>query len=305
MSSPLEATCEFVANVAQSVLRGPPVIILGSGASLAYGVGGMSELGEYLRETVKPQGVEETETWNRFLAALSKTNNLEAALQNVDVSGRLLGEIIQATHQLVAKDDLRVLASVVEGHTKLALTRLLRHLFQSTHQRLSIVTPNYDRLAEYAAHVAGYSHYSGFLPGHIGLFADAKPPEQQKRCVNVWKVHGSIDWFEDQQQQPICVPDVSAAQSLLPLIVTPGNTKYERALQEPFRTCLSMADVALSEASAYLCVGFGFRDSHIEPKLVRRLRQKNAPVIILAKTLTGEARKFISSHLKQDFVALE
>ena len=65
------------------------------------------------------------------------------------------------------------------------------------------------------------------------------------------------------------------------------------------------ADNALGSAKAVLCVGYGFRDTHIEPKLVDRCREHGMPLVILAKTLTPQARKFLSDNAGANYVAFE
>jgi len=49
-------------------------------------------------------------------------------------------------------------------------------------------------------------------------------------------------------------------------------SKFQRTHDEPFRSAIQGADLALEHAKGYVCVGFGFRDTHIEPKLVERCR---------------------------------
>ena len=63
--------------------------------------------------------------------------------------------------------------------------------------------------------------------------------------------------------------------------------------------------MALGEATAYLCVGYGFRDTHIQPKLVARCRQRNVPIVVLAETLTNEARQFLARNVGTTYLAME
>jgi hypothetical protein len=122
----------------------------------------------------------------------------------------------------------------------------------------------------------------------------------------VWKVHGSVDWFLDESQVALALPfEAEFPGSLTPLMVTPGTTKYEETHQEPFRSIITQADLALEHASAYLCIGYGFNDSHIQPKLVQKVRTQSTPIVILAHTLTSNARDFLSGCPSAQFLALE
>jgi len=193
----------------------------------------------------------------------------------------------------------------------LPLARLYRHLFNSTNRTISVVTPNYDRLAEYAADRAGYCHHTGFSYGYLrqrqsGSRLSFRQDNQQARTVDIWKVHGCLDWFIDQDGQVIALTSArSIPTGRRPAIVTPGIEKYERTHLEPFRSIIAGADGALARASAYLCVGFGFNDTHIQPKLLERWKRGDAFLVVLAKELSATAKTMLEGANGQHFLALE
>ena len=100
-----------------------------------------------------------------------------------------------------------------------------------------------------------------------------------------------------------------------PLIVTRGVSKYERTHDEPFRSAIQGADAALDAASSFLCVGYGFRDHHIQPKIVERwpplydgfndvgreIVQAQNPTQIAEVALLGGERKAGASVLLMEF----
>ncbi len=94
-------------------------------------------------------------------------------------------------------------------------------------------------------------------------------------------------------------------KSLTPLIVTPGFNKFERTHDEPFRSAIQGADRVLIGAEGYLCVGFGFRDTHIEPKIIERCRQKSVPIVVLGRSLTDEAKSFLRSKAGVKHLGIE
>lgn len=119
-------------------------------------------------------------------------------------------------------------------------------------------------------------------------------------------MHGSLDWFCNDQGTVVSLPfSGKIPEGLLPLVVTPGVSKYERTHDEPFRSAIRGADVALDAAEAFLCIGYGFRDTHIQPKLVERCRQRNVPIVILARTLTEEAKQFLRQNAGTEYLAME
>jgi len=299
---------ETIVQLAQRCLETMPVIILGSGASMPYGVGGMSELQQHLQRAVSPTPGDES-ALDSFKKSLKITNDLEKSLQETTLPDTVIRSIVLETRARVLADDLTVFNRVVANPQELQLSRLYRHLFNSTHTTLSVVTTNYDRLAEYAADAAGYNHETGFSPGFYRSFiAPGTRPQtpDQQRTVQVWKVHGSVDWYLDDNQIALALPFGAAfPESLTPLLVTPGARKYEQTHSEPFRSIITQADTALQGAAGYLSLGYGFNDIHIQPKLVQRVRTSSTPIVILARTLTPNAREFLSDCNSSQFLALE
>jgi len=301
---------ELAIRIASDCIVGVPVMVMGSGASCAYGIRGMYPLSEYLIEQVAPAG-DDVECWETFKAELQQ-HDLEKALQKVTVSDRLHRQIVAHTRQMILNDERAIYDRLVTGDTVLGLSRLLRHLFQSTHRVLDVVTTNYDRLVEYAVCQAKFRCNTGFSDGALRHFhckkSDAKHYTRHAnfRCVDVWKVHGSVDWFQDAAATPIGLLDhASLSDTFSPLIVTPGVAKYSRTHQEPFRSIISFADDALSAARGYLCVGYGFGDDHIEPKLIQRTVDLRPSIVILARTLRPGAKAFLSNHMHSKVVAFE
>lgn len=68
---------------AQDYYSKAPVIILGSGASMAFGLPGMGELAEHIKANVNTSAIpiHETGSWSEFCGLLDTGIDLEAALQ--------------------------------------------------------------------------------------------------------------------------------------------------------------------------------------------------------------------------------
>lgn len=285
-----------------------PVIVLGSGASASHGISGMGALRDFLSEQVSATVDEDRAVWDQFKSSLSSGKGLEPALDEISLSESLFQEVVRQSRKLVLRDDQRLFERVASNEVSLGPSKLFRHLFNSTHKTISVVTTNYDRMAEYAADVANYSHFTGFRPGYWRPFSDNTSASQHPghRTVEIWKVHGSVDWFLDIHGVPVALPDNEAyTESLKPLMVTPGLTKYEITHHEPFRSIIRNSDNALAGASSYLCVGYGFNDGHIQPKLVDKVVRQSVPIVILARTLTPSAKKLLSDIGQSQFLALE
>jgi hypothetical protein len=301
---------EAIFRKAQKCLELNPVIVLGSGASAAYGIPGMGGLAEHLVKNVVPSTAD-AKAWATFNEELVRVKDLELTLQRVEVSKGLLRQIIFETWKLIAGADHDVFLKSLENPHHFALSRLFRHLLNSTNANLVVVTPNYDCLAEYAANAAGFASYLGFSDGYLG-YEDSDSPwtiyrfGRPEKTVNVWKVHGSIDWFRNTDVGVLRLPSVRILPTgFEPVIVTPGTNKYETTHQEPFRSVLSRADQALATASSYISIGYGFNDEHIQPKLIRGLKREKKPLVVLSRTLTESAKRTLLSGEISNFVAFE
>ena len=302
---------EQVAKLCQNCASHTPVIVLGSGASIPHGIKGMGDLALFLKSKVDPSGGPEIDAWNEVLSRLEAGKHLEESLIGVQLPQNLVVKIVQKTWEFIATDDFQLFKASVAGKVKFPLTRLFSGQFKSTNKNIDVITPNYDRVVEYATDLGGFIHHNGFFPGY--LRRTVRPGDLRyfrskdlARTVTLWKVHGSLDWFIDGNHQVISLPLMTEILAdLVPLIVTPGVSKYERTHEEPFRTAIQGADRVLQDAAAVICVGYGFRDSHIQPKLLARCSTANVPVIVCARTLTPEAHEFLKNRAGQNFVALE
>lgn len=289
-----------------------PVIVLGSGASAAHGIPGMDSLGKHLAASMLPAHCNTEHHlagWQDFLDKVQKMD-LESALTGVNVTPEVLEHIVRTTWKFLNAADFRVFEQVLANRRLLSLTQLFQHLLSSTATELQVVTPNYDRLAEYAAEAAGYCSYTGFTFGLFGVRAVELPRIQtgrrQARTVNIWKVHGSLGWFCGGDGSIVALPPlVDVPDGYSPVIVTPGTEKYRRTHEEPFRSAMHSADDAVARASAFLCIGYGFNDDHLQPLMMERCTRPEVPLVLVTKAISPTAHKFLKSGRCNRYVALE
>lgn len=304
---------EIALEFAQSALNAAPVIILGSGASAAHGVPGMGPLADHLGAAAEPTmwTADERVEWNKFLTQLKAGKDLETALQAVRPTERQTQYIASLTRLFLMPSDLNALNELLADRRALPLSRLFKHAFTSTHRIIHVVTPNYDRLAEYAADAAEFGAFTGFSHGYLQTRAKQVDAQvamkgEATRTVCIWKVHGSLDWFQDSQNQIIGIRNgLEAPTGYQPLMITPGIDKYRLTHGEPFRTILACCDKALEGARAYFCVGYGFNDEHVQTKLVERCDRDSVPLLVITKQLTLTARAFLSGGRCRRYLALE
>lgn len=306
--TPYETLCKR----AQACMSKAPVVILGSGASMAEGIPGMSQLRDHLLTVQLPEesNARDQEQWEIFLEKL-KSTDLESALQVVNLPAHLDDQVVNETWKYLHPHDLAVFDRMLDRQTPVALTRLFQHLLRSTIKSIDIVTPNYDRLAEYAADFGEIYHETGFRHGHVRTrLGDGRQSIQinnvTQNRVNIWKVHGSFEWFRDPSNivraLPISHPKPA---DWTPAIVTPGIQKYRRTYDEPFVSIKTASDRAFSSASAFFCIGFGFNDDHIQTKLKERCRAHRTPLVLITHTITKTAREVLGGSHCEEYLAVE
>lgn len=294
MLDQIQGKKDEIAQVIQKYLEKQPLIILGTGATIPHTMPSMDDLANHIKVSINDKSSE----WKYFLSELSKTKNLELALHNVQLNNSLIEQIIFQTWNLVNENDLRVykyILSKMHLHS-FDLNRLFAKLLQSHPKHVQVVTTNYDRIAEYSADLAGANVYTGFTGKYIQYFAHTDPkfiPNDNR--IDIWKVHGSLDWFLKKEANIIYstplakeIPDNS-----IPRVVTPGIYKYQETHHEPYRTVISKADEAIINATCFLCVGYGFNDEHIQPKLVQQVQQKNKPIVSVTKKLSDKGKSLL------------
>lgn len=292
---------------AQDFYSKAPVIILGSGASAAHGMPGMCGLANHLVASTDISGLSAAEiaSWEKFCQVLKDGVDLETALHQVSVSDTLTARIIKATWMLINSEDICIFQESLQNNAMFPLSQLLEHMFRSSLKMINIVTTNYDRLAEYACDQQRIHHYTGFTHGFFRQIASPAEITSTRRA-NIWKVHGSLDWFQSPIEDTVALTNIHGIpENYEPQIVTPGTHKYQKTHLEPFRSIINNADEAIKNANSYLCIGYGFNDEHIQPKLMVKCLRQKTPITIITYALSDAARKLISEGNAQNYLAIE
>ena len=281
-------------SLLQGYLENSPLIVLGSGASMPYELPSMGGLAEEIR---KSNIVISDPNYSAFCAAVHKTG-LEGTKDAVNLLPETLQEIRRVVWETVNEKDLLYFNQHPIDPPK-ALAELIRKVLAPTPNKAAIVTTNYDRLTEYAADGVGATTVTGFEGSLIkklelpSIPLKTKRTRARERIVDIWKVHGSLDWFVAPDGTIVAFPlTQTIPNDFQPLIVPPGKEKYSSTHDEPYRTIIAEADKAFVQAGAYLCVGYGFNDEHIQPKLLAQI-SKGKPIVILARTMTQACKKHI------------
>ena len=190
-----------------------PLIILGSGASVPFKLPSMWSLGEHLKNTLTFEDDEDKKQLEEFKRILNEKNDLEKALSDIHLNDTVLNSIVGRTWELISKMDLEAYNEIfLDDKKEKPLVTLIEYLLSTTYRKVSIVTTNYDRIAEYSASIAKSFICTGYAHNYIGHFSDSIHTNSLENIkgysgqVNIWKVHGSLDWFETPNKENIHLP---------------------------------------------------------------------------------------------------
>ncbi|OQX90855.1 MAG: hypothetical protein B6D58_09320 [candidate division Zixibacteria bacterium 4484_95] len=284
----------------QKYLEKVPLIILGSGATIPYGLPSMQDLSDFILSNINSEDKE----WISFKAKLRGGIDLETALNQVNLSQDLIKQIIFNTWKLINNKDKKCFRTILE-HTN-GIQLLLSRLLHSHPKEVVIVTTNYDRAVEYCADKIGAFIITGFWGTYIGNFKFPYSPfKGNEKTIELIKVHGSIDWFMNEEDIPFVLNSHldEIPEDWIPLIVTPGYYKYQETHKDPYRTLISRSDEQINKAFCYLCIGYGFNDDHIQPKLLQEIKN-GKPIVVVTKKLTGNGEAIIKENAKK-FIVIE
>lgn len=296
--------------ILQEINRLHPLLLVGTGLSVSMGIPGMAKLADWLSERipVRLSGMQELlREWYESEKAI-RTYGLEQGLAEKPVSDSLLEIIVDETYCLVASHDQVLRRKLVQSQSSVEFpfADLLRHLFRSlspNQPTLDVVTPNYDLIVEYACDLIGAECITGFSGTTIQTFRPdlltqdryilpplPKPLPQKIPRIRLLKPHGSLHWWQQAERtiQFHDNPELSHTHAM----ITPGTTKYLRSLTQPvLNHHRELANERMRRANAFIIIGYGFNDDHLQTVLYDRMRQ--VPGVIATYELSEKARVFL------------
>lgn len=287
----IDENVERLALTIQRYLSENPAILVGSGCSVPYGLPTMTNLADEIIAELSLKFKTEP-SWIEFVVQLEKTQNLETALEAVAMKDDIHSEIIRVVWECINKRDNEAFLSFLQKGTFPDISKIIEKCVQKP-TKTNIITTNYDRLIEYSIDFAEGKCLTAFSGNYRKKFVGFDS-NVSKRAVNLYKVHGSIDWFKNNNYGSMVAVNFRDSSSFRehfsPMIVTPGNRKYKETHNDPFRTVIAEADKAIRASSAYLCIGYGFNDEHIQPIIIDENRSKKKPIVIVTKGLTEKMK---------------
>lgn len=279
----------------QKTVSDIPLVLAGTGVSIPHGIPGMGGLARHLQDELDAEYALDP-SWGIITERLREGTDLESALTEVvpGPSDALVRDITVKTWEFVSHADMECYEGLIQSDEMLPLAKLLHYLTQTSQKSVDVITTNYDRLIEYACDQARVRVDDRFLGKYIKWKEDSKL--SHKNIVNLLKVHGSLDYFKDNQGRVFSLPlRSSVPDSLAPDIIPPGSDKYRSVLQGIHHELLFKADEMVQNANGFLCIGYGFNDEHIQASMLERIKLGKA-VIVLTKEISEKTAGLLRNN---------
>ncbi len=271
-----------VFKIVQKCLKDPPLIIWGSGATIPYGLPSMENLKQCLKSEI---GNPEENT------------NLEIELGKIESQNKI-DKIKKIIRSEVLQKNLECLKKSIQTPNYFeAIEKMIRKFYTAHPQKLDIVTTNYDCILEYALSKTDYNFTDGFTGRPLSKFKSEV--FGTKEIINLIKVHGSLNWFSDNNDNIFYLPGEYKFDNLKYTMIPPARErKYQEALlKEPYRTLIRKTDNIIEHANSFLVVGFGFNDEHLTPKIDGKIKT-GTPIVIITKQATDSCKNKLSNAEK-------
>ena len=164
------------------------------------------------------------------------------------------------------------------------------------HPRTKLFTTNYDAAFETAASRIHFTVVDGFshtMPQEFdsGYFAydlvrrddDGSAPNFIPNVFHLYKLHGSIDWKQDDER---IIKQVSPEK---PVLIYPRHSKFELSYESPFLDLMSRFQGSLRQTeTSLLVIGFGFNDKHLTQPILSAIRSNvGLRTIVVSPSLEG------------------
>ena len=293
-------------TLAQKLREPNTVFLLGGGASFCAGFPSISQLRDLVRSRLYdvPRS-----TFDEIIRSLTDTGienpNIEEVLSELYHRLRSAGlghrnkERFKATLEDICQCIQNILNVDVstEYHKDFVLRIVSRREAEPAEKAppVQIFTTNYDLLIELAceeSHIVAINGFEGFFHrrwnpccfdydiGKATTHAQSPRFEPSARHIRLYKLHGSISWFEANGQFYEEKPTLKSKR--ISLIIYPSRLKYAESIRPPFDWLFRRFGAAVSDANLLICIGYRFADEHLNQYIFTGL-DKGLSLLVLSK----------------------
>ena len=153
---------------------------------------------------------------------------------------------------------------------------------------VEIFTTNYDLLMEEALEINRVPYFDGFV-GSFSSFLDLQAMEVDHlpaRWARLWKIHGSLNWFEDGNR--VIHRGVSTGTRR---VIYPSHLKYDESRRMPYLAMIDRLRSFLRQPAAVLITsGYSFNDIHLNEVIAQGLQGN--PTAVAFALLHGSLKDY-------------
>jgi len=148
---------------------------------------------------------------------------------------------------------------------------------------IELFTTNYDLLLEQALEDLELPYFDGFV-GSRRSFFDLKAVEENlipSHWSRVWKIHGSINWYQDTSQKERKVYRSSEVKHDASHLIYPSHLKYEESRKMPYLALIDQLNRFIRKKSSFLVLsGYSFNDGHLNDAIMNALKANPTAMVL-------------------------
>lgn len=256
---------------------------------------------------------------------------LEIYLCDAEEGEELLGDLKTLKQELkkgivdFANDVLKAENNIVHYNNEDAAGYLMNFLLSfasriATRERLNLFTINYDRVLEFGAELAGLHLIDRFVGSISPIFRSSRlnidihynppgirgEPRYLEGVVNFTKLHGSLDWTEDEGivrrfALPYGAEDINTySNNEGSLMIYPNSSKDRETAEYPYVELFrDFASAVIRPNSTVVTYGYSFGDDHINRVLSDMLTIPSTHLVIIAYDDIGDRIKHFYTKAKR------
>lgn len=233
-----------------------------------------------LSELVKAGGdqnnIEHVLSFLQSLALVSKGGNVRGLSEE-----ELLGLEKAVCAEIVKRIDVQLPSKETPYHR---LCNWIRSIDRKI--AIEIFTTNYDLLTEQALEDYEVEYFDGFV-GSRRSFFDLKAVEDNmipRHWTRLWKLHGSINWHQEQQQDQGEQKRVYRSSEVMgnaAHLIYPSHLKYQESRKMPYLALIDQLNRFIRRKSSLLILcGYSFGDRHINDTIVNALKANPTAMVL-------------------------
>ena len=148
---------------------------------------------------------------------------------------------------------------------------------------IEVFTTNYDLLIEQAFEDLEVPYFDGFV-GAKRSFFDLRAIEDNlipKHWTRLWKIHGSINWYQEEIFGRKKVYRSSETRSDGSHLIYPSHLKYDQSRKMPYLALIDQLSRFIRKKSSLLIIsGYSFNDDHLNDTIINALKANPSAMVL-------------------------